>query len=752
MRYALFALIIFSLSMVLAEDAVLRVGAGSLGKAAPPQAQSPQEAIYATENVRGKMPTNDWWSSAAWMKFSERQYPHPLAVQAESAGLRVYYPGTTITANRDAIFGFMPADTGNDLVLGHSEQATFEDARVDDFSDWFVTLRLGRPGKSLRASYGHGSPFVYATLEGGSPTITFAGIPKRWHGDENSAVLGCTIGGKHYALFGPSGSTWEGLDTQRWVNRSSKAYFALALLPDDKPSTLALFRQYAYAHVVDTQVSWRYDPASSQVVSDFAFVTKAYEGGETGTLFAIYPHQWRNTDQSLTDLAYSSVRGTMKVGAGQSFRTTMRFPGVLPCLPKAASVEPNTIAELLKSDERDLNPPLRDTYWDGKWLGKLTTLAAIADTYGLEHEADALRAALGNRLESWFTAVDRTGQRKNAGLFVYNERWGTLIGYPASYGSDVEMNDHHFHYGYFIKAAAEIAQHDPAWAAEERFGGLVRQLIRDIANPRRDDERFPFLRNFDPYAGHSWASGHARFGDGNNNESSSEAMNAWCGILLWGEATGDIALRDLGLYLYTTEMNAIQEYWFDIRNENHPPEFTPSVVTMIWGGKGANATWFSANPEVVHGINWLPIHGGSLYLGHHREYAEKNYQALVEENKGAHWDEWRDLVWMYRALSDPDDAWKQYHADAGKTEPEAGNSHANTLHWIATLRELGQIDPSVTANHPLAAVFSTGKGRTYVAYNLSPQTREVRFSDGHSLSARPQGFSVSSSNGVATGP
>src|SRR5688572_17133939 len=161
----------------------------------------------------------------------------------------------------------------------------------------------------------------------------------------------------------------------------------------------------------------------------------------------------------------------------------------------------------------------------------------------------------------------------------------------------------------------------------------------DIASPDRQDKLFPFLRNFDPYAGHSWASGHARFGDGNNNESSSEAMNAWCGMILLGEATGDAKLRDLGVYLYTTEMNAIQEYWFDVHNQNRPATYTPSVVTMVWGGKGANGTWFSNKPPVVHGINFLPIHGGSLYLGLHPDYAKRNYDALVQENKGDRFSE-----------------------------------------------------------------------------------------------------------------
>ena len=76
---------------------------------------------------------------------------------------------------------------------------------------------------------------------------------------------------------------------------------------------------------------------------------------------------------------------------------------------------------------------------------------------------------------------------KPKGLFYYNRPWGTLIGYPAGYGSDTELNDHHFHYGYFLFAAAEIARRDPAWAAAGRWGGMVKLLVRDIASAGRRD-------------------------------------------------------------------------------------------------------------------------------------------------------------------------------------------------------------------------------------------------------------------------
>jgi endoglucanase Acf2 len=270
---------------------------------------------------------------------------------------------------------------------------------------------------------------------------------------------------------------------------------------------------------------------------------------------------------------------------------------------------------------------------------------------------------------------------------------------------------------------------------------MVRLLIRDIASPDRADPLFPFLRTFDPYAGHSWASGKAGFADGNNQESSSEAMNAWTGIILFGQAVGDRALRDLGIWLFTTELEAIENYWFDVEGRHRPAAYTPSVVTMIWGGKGVNETWFSADPAMVHGINWLPFHGGSLYLGRHPEYCRRNFEALLREAGGSLPAAWRDLALMYRALEDPGDAIRRLEAEP-RLAVEAGNSRANLYHWTHALRALGRVDRGVTADHPLHAVFEADGRRTHVAYNMGPGPIEVRFSDGTVVEAAGRGFAV----------
>jgi len=721
---------------------IVKLGLGSYTTVLPPGAKEPPPAIYKTADVKGPLPTNQWWSSLLWSKFSEPQYAHPLAVRATAAGLQVCYPGPSITVTATGIMGSMPPG-GRDFVLGHSGAREFPDARLAGWSDWFVTASLAADGGSMRVSYGHGSPFVYALYERGEPVLTFAETPTVWSGAAGEPALGVTVSGRHYGLFGPTGATWSGLGGKVLTCRAGgKPHFSVAVLPDNSPQTLALFRRYAYAHVTDTKVTWDYDERSASLTTTFTFTTRPREGTETATLFALYPHQWNHTSAPLAGPTYASVRGTMKLAAGKTFETRMTFPGVLPALPDAGGCDKARLARLVEKEAQAKTGGVRDTYAEGKRLGRLAALVPIAEQAGADEAASKFLAELRTRLEGWLAATDAGGQPKKAGLFYYNREWGTLIGYRASFGSDTQLNDHHFHYGYFLRAAAEVARHDTAWAADKQWGDMVRLVASDIAEPDRAAPMFPHLRCFDPYAGHSWASGHANFADGNNQESSSEAMNAWAGLILWGEATGNTTVRDLGIFLYTTEMEAINAYWFDVLGQNRPAAYKHSVVAMVWGGKSVYETWFSPKPEIVRGINWLPFHGGSLYLGLYPEYVRRDYDALVAEVGGTNFKDWADLVLMYHALDDPRDALAQLDARGELLPIEGGNSAANVYHWIANLAALGRVDRSVTASHPLYAVFSDGRTRTYVVYNMAGAPQKVNFSDGVAIEAKPSCFTL----------
>ena len=716
---------------------IVPIGLGSYTTKLPTGAKEPGVAPFVTTAVKRPVPTNDWWSSLAFLPFSNQMFPHPLGVQAHAKGLRIYYPGVGYTANPEGVFTAVMGEP-NDLIIGHAAHASFPDARVESWSDWFVTAAFA---SKLFVTFGHGSPFVYGLVNSGDPSFSFGSAPTVFVGNAKSAVLGVSVQGRSYALFGPRGCTWEGIGTSKLVCKTGgKPYFSVALLPDSKPETVALFTKYAHNHVTDTRAVWSYDEKTSKVTTKYTFTTKNYEGNTPGTLYGLLPHQYQRSTEKPTSYAYQTVRGALKLAVGAGFTTVTPFQGVLPLLPDPGSDDKATLAKFLDTDAASFKPELSDTYWTGKALGKLATLAAIAEVSGNAAANQAFKTRLKGLLEDYFTA--KPGKTK--GLFYYNKPWGTLIGYPASYGSDESLNDHHFHYGYFIRAAAEVARQEPQWAAPSKWGGMVKLLIRDCANPDRDDPLFPFLRNFDIYEGHTWADGKGDFADGNNNESSSEAMNAWTGMILWGELTGDKKIRDTGIYLYVTEKDAIDNYWFDV-NKLYPNAFTRSLASMVWGAKAVFATWFSGDPIHMHGINLLPIQSGSLYLGTHPSYISENLTSLATERiahdkkqpkfdpskpprTGKNWGGWGDVILMYQALSDAPGALAS--CDFAKQEIEDGNSRANFYHWVNFFNKVGQLDTSVTANTPLYAVFKKNGKRTYIAYNATAQPRKVAFSDG----------------------
>lgn len=709
------------------------VGRGSYTTARPGTLEPLPAKIYRVESLDAAMPSNQWWSSLAWKPFSQPLFAHPLALRCEERGLVLSNPGSAINGAGGHIMGGGIPE-GGDLLIGMGK-VTFSEANYAGCSDWFVKAEFRSGEAVLQTQFGHGSPFVFCELEGGQALIRCAVKPILWAGDESSATLGVTVRGHHYGIFGASESTWTGLEGQAFQNENGKGYLSVALLPDNKPETLAFFAERAHNHVTDSRVSFR--ESKGMIEAAYEVTLESKEQGEGGTLMALYPHQWKYSDTTLTDYRYPSVRGSMKVVAGERFGTNVPIQGLLPVLPKEGLPDPERVLGYLQEEAEAIAEEFKDTYWEGKDLGKWATLAGIADLVEASELRNLFLDEIKERLENWFTA----SPGEEAPLFFYDENWGTLIGSKASYGSDSQLNDHHFHYGYFIRAATEVARFDPEWA--EEWAPMIDLLIRDLASSDREDPLFPYTRCFDFYAGHSWASGHADFGDGNNQESSSESLNAWYGILMWAEARGDIALREKALYLFNTERTAVEEYWFDVSETNFPKEYPHVALGMVWGGKGAFSTWFSGDIDHIHGINWLPFTPASIYMGRFPDYVTRNHDRIVEQREGGtdYNTGWGDLVVMFNALSDPAMA-AEYITAHPNCNLEGGNTHAFMYHWIHTLDGLGRNDASVTADHPFTNVYLKNGKRTYAVYHFGNEPLEVRFSDGFQLTASAQSLTV----------
>lgn len=721
-------------------QSIVATGSGSYRTTAPTLCRPLPTELFKTADVTGPMVTNQWWSSLVWTRYSQNMFAHPAFVRCDADGLVMGYQGARIHGNTAGIFGSADLSKG-DLKIGHSEVKEFPAARCGDYSDWFVMAEFKHEaGGMLQTSFGHGSPYVYGMIEGGDPTVDFSNSPTIWSDETDGPTLGISVNGNHYGLFGSRGSRWDISNGMKFTNVGRRqAHFSIAVLPDNRPETLRLFARYAHAHVTDTRVE--YSIADGLVKATYRFSCTPREGTESDTLFALYPHQWKYTTSNLSETTYASVRGLMKVGVGSEFSTAVPIQGVLPMLPAPKVADRKRLIEQLEAEAAKPKVDFADTYWEGKHLGALTTLSGMAEAA----EAPELQREFVNeirrRLEVWFTATPD----KEQPVFYYEKNWGTLIGSRPSYDSDRLLNDHHFHYGYFIRAAAEVARRDPEWA--KQWGPMVRLLIRDIASPDRNDTLFPALRCFDRYAGHSWASGDANFPDGNNQESSSESLNAWYGLMLWGAATGDPQLQDLGTFLFNTERTAVEEYWFDVSGTNFPKDFPHVALGMVWGGKGAFGTWFSAEIDCIHGINWLPFTPASVYMGRHPEYVRKNFERIVSKRQqGKDFNQgWGDLVVMFAALDDPQPALDHLKANPN-CKIESGNTRAFMEHWVRTLDRLGRIDSTTTATHPFTNVYVRDGKKTYAAYNFHSQPLTVTFSDGMTLTVAPESLTVKDVN------
>ncbi|MFF7361987.1 glycosyl hydrolase [Streptomyces sp. NPDC008125] len=729
-----------------AAAATITAGAGSYTDTRPAGTSGPTTNTGApvTPKLTGAaknkpVPTNDWWTSLAYQRYGDNPYStpmygHPLTYQATSGGLEVGYPTTPSIVGDGRQYEYAHKA---DLTLGLSGLNS-PDTKADDWSDWTVTPYWSDGTRTLRTTIGHGLPFVYAKGSGGSASITTASTPTVFADSGN--VLGITVAGHNYALFSPTGTDWTVSGSSITAPLGGKDYFSLAVLPST--DALATFRKYAFSFVTGSTVSW--SSSGGTVRATYSLTTEAKEGTERGTLQALYRHQWLHTTDTLTGYTYVSPRGTMKVREGASFSTSQKSSGVVPALPAVSGVDTAQLTSYLNEVANASDPfsGASDTYWTGKALGRLAQLVPVADQIGQTATRDKLLGLLKSRLQEWFTAG-------GAGEFSYDTVWKTLIGYPASYGSDTELNDHHFHYSYYVYAAAIVAQYDQAWAADSAWGTMVKNLIRDAANPSRTDSAFPFLRGFDVYAGHSWASGHQGFAAGNNQESSSESTNLSAALVLWGSATGDTSLRDLGSYLLTTESEAIEQYWFDTDQQVFPGSFGHDTVGMVWGSGAAYSTWWTANPEEIHGINTLPITGGSLYLGRDKATVKRNLAEMERENGGPA-VEWRDLLWEFEALADPASAKAKWEAGKAGYTPEAGESKAHTYQWITTLNSIGAPDMSISGDIPTSAVFAKNGVNTYVARNYGTTARTVTFTNGATLSVPARSTATGTGTGGGT--
>ena len=361
--------------------------------------------------------------------------------------------------------------------------------------------------------------------------------------------------------------------------------------------------------VAAVDIDYSVDTSTNEVTVSRQYLDS--QGNLTQTMAGMHPLHWKYSSEATTGHQIRSARGMIKFADTNQFSYQLPFIGVLPTLPYIANSLDQAKLEGLVTDFVNQGSAAwntaTDTYWAGKNYGKVAELAAIARSIGMQTEADQLINWLKEELADWFTA-ETDGQLNTKKYFVYDSDWNTLFGFDEAYGSHQRLADHHFHYGYFVRAAAEICRVDLAWWSDQ-YGPMIELPIRDYAADD-DDDMFPQTRNFDPANGFSWADGRADAIRGNNNESTSEAAAAYGAIVLYGLATGNTELTERGMYMHASTGATYWEYWNNIDGwknvsadaDNFPPGYNRITTSIIWGDGADFATWFSAAFAHILGI------------------------------------------------------------------------------------------------------------------------------------------------------
>lgn len=348
--------------------------------------------------------------------------------------------------------------------------------------------------------------------------------------------------------------------------------------------------------------------------------------------------------------------------------------------------DPSKMAQLNAALQADLTryPGIpTDTYSFGKVAARYARLALIADQLGNTGARDNFLNRLIGIMNPWMT-----GQVSGNSL-LYDSTWGGTISSMGRANSGAEYgqawyNDQHFHWGYFLYAAAVIARYNSVWAGQ--YKNAINDLARGIGNPSTRDPYFPVARHKDWFVGHSWASGLFSFGDAKNQESSSEAVNGYYGLYLWGLAIGDNLIRDTGRLLMATEIRSTQKYWqiFPTDTSIYTSPFNQhTCVGILWCTKVDYATWFGIEVEYIHGIQMLPYTPITEDLLP-KAWITVEYPLLATGLTRANpriQEGWKGFIYMTQAIISKEAAW---NAAQGLTSYDNGNSQTNTLYWIAT--------------------------------------------------------------------
>ncbi|MCM8541693.1 MAG: glycosyl hydrolase [Lentisphaeraceae bacterium] len=648
-------------------------------------------------------------------------------------------------------WGFIAAD--HFILSNKKEMASsgiFSHASTKNWGDWTVSMRLNAgKEKHFDVTFGRGLPYTWIESKGLGFEIA-SKVAKYYTLEGTEAKLPLTgdaliveIDKRLYGLFAPDKSTFVIKNKKLQVQtKGGKSFLSIAAIPD--LSKAIELHKYAFAVPRNSKFDWSYNQKDGAVSTTWTAETEALKGSNKELLQGWIPHHWRITKHNLkfSNLNYRTQRGLLKLVPGNEFKISWPFQGMMPTFPlpnKNSSYDEKVLTGYLDKwiSEKEGKPKHQqyraDTYWGGKDFLKLSQVMTIAGQ--MKHpKYEATYKMTKGALTDWLTY---TPGEKEHFFAKYKAPWNGIVGFKPSFGSET-FTDNHFHYGYTILASALLGLQDKEWVSD--YKDMLTLIAKQYANWDRDNKDFPFLRTFDPWGGHSYAGGMSSNHDGNNQESSSEAMGSWAGLFLLGDVLGNDKMRACGAMGYAIEAEAIHEYWNDYYgwNEgqeasNYSEKYEHTIVSVLRDRDIGYWTWFSGEPKHIYGIQWLPVWTTMHYLAKDAEFVDFQVENMLKkQGKGKPYNiskidrDWGHVTLGYKLWGNTQEACKIIDTERKSNRPIGDYQNGGLSYFLAhSYKSLGRVAPEYHTSLPTSLAFKDGDKIKVTLMNHSPGPKEV---------------------------
>eukprot|EP01111_Echinosteliopsis_oligospora_P017255 TRINITY_DN7411_c0_g1_i1.p1 TRINITY_DN7411_c0_g1~~TRINITY_DN7411_c0_g1_i1.p1 ORF type:complete len:880 (+),score=312.53 TRINITY_DN7411_c0_g1_i1:260-2641(+) len=589
-------------------------------------------------------------------------------------------------------------------IVGATEiPAALDNRRVISWDEIGVSVQYGNGQQTMISHLVQGSPYMTFQYNLATPNITLLpGVV--FTSISNSPISGgspVSVTGTTFKVTVSTGITWKiyvlGGNQETFVATSTEitgpseftGTIRIAALNQQSgqsfPDTESLLDQYSSTYATGANISY-------QIVNDNSanlfFDWNVAEGNPSDLLILTWPHH-RIVLQSpdlQEHIQYLGIKGYQIANIGAKWTMNYDIPSIAFHPPRGFDTScVDLLNKYLDYDVSQVVPSIPgDFYFAGKALARTARFLVIADELGRTDLIPTILSLLQADFEPWVNGSSRAPPG-------YETLWGGLV--DASSVSNVNIDfgngfyqDHHFHYGYHLYAAAVIAKYDPSWLTQKTYQSYVDELARDIGNPSSLDPFYPVSRHKDWYAGHSWAGGIGYNGGTRDEESSSEAMNCYYSLYLWGISTNNAIMQDFARILFATEIHAVRSYWHlypNITEDTPYPEDGMRALTsvgQIMNEQAGAWLWWGGLKTEIASIQLLPITPITEYVADVAWVQGLVPHCSSEFSNPAN-DPWSTYVYMANAVLNPREAFLQLQS---ATATDGGNSFTNSMWWIST--------------------------------------------------------------------